>query len=101
MVRRKGLRMNRNDKPEIKFTGGSGDSPKNAVVIQNVENHRAGVAAEYLYLQQNFGVRDLDWRLVMQALLEGDRPLDRVTIELADGTQKDVYFDVSEFFGKG
>jgi len=93
--------MNRTNKPGIKFAGGSGDSREDAIVIQNAENHRAGVDAEYLYLQKRFGERDSQWRFVMQALLKGEKPVDRLTVELADGTQKDIYFDVSEFFGKG
>ena len=93
--------MNRSDKPDIRFEGGSGDSREDAIVIKNAENHRAGVVAEYLYLQERFGARDFHWRLVSQALLKGDKPVDRLSIELTDGTIKDIYFDVSEFFGKG
>jgi hypothetical protein len=93
--------MNRTDKPGIIFAGGSGDSREDAMVIQNAENHRAGVDAEYLYLQQRFGEKDVHWRLVFQVLLKGDKPVDWLKIELTDGTMKDIYFDVSEFFGKG
>jgi hypothetical protein len=93
--------LNRNDNPGIRLAGGSGDSQKDAIIIQNAENHRAGVAAEYRYLRQRFGERGVHWRLVVQALVTGDKPVDRLTIELADGTQKDVFFDISEFFGKG
>ena len=84
--------MNPNDKPGIIFTGGSGDSREDAIVIQNAENHRAGVDAEYLYLQKRFGERDIHWKLVMQALLKGEKPVDRLTIELADGTTKEHLF---------
>jgi hypothetical protein len=93
--------MDRNDKPGIRFEGGSGESPEDAIVIKNAENHRAGVNAEYFYLRKRFGKRDVHWRLVVQALLKGDKPVDRLTIELTDGSIKDIYFDVSEFFGKG
>ena len=93
--------MNHSDKPEIIFAGGSGDSREEAIVIKNAANHRAGVVAEYLYLQKRFGARDSQWRLVSQMLLTGEKPVDRLSIELTDGTIKDIYFDVSEFFGKG
>jgi hypothetical protein len=93
--------MNRTDKPGIIFAGGSGDSREEAVVIKNAANHRAGVDAEYLYLQKRFGERDIHWKLVMQALLQGDKPVDWLKIELTDGTTKNIYFDISEFFGKG
>ena len=94
-------RMNHSDKPEIIFAGGSGDSREEAIVIKNAANHRAGVVAEYLYLQKRFGARDSQWRLVSQMLLTGEKPIDLLTIELADGIIQHIYFDVSEFFGKG
>lgn len=93
--------MNHHDKPGIIFAGGSGDSREEAIVIKNVANHRAGVDAEYLYLEERFGERDIHWRLAMQALLTGDKRVDRLTIELTDGTTQNIYFDISEFFGKG
>jgi hypothetical protein len=93
--------MNHDDKPGIIFAGGSGDSREESIVIKNAANHRAGVDAEYLYLQKRFGARDSHWRLVCQMLLKGDKRVDRLTIELTDGTTKHIYFDVSEFFGKG
>ena len=93
--------MNHNDKPGIIFAGGSGDSREDAIVIKNAENHRAGVDAEYLYLQERFGERDIHWKLVMQALLKGEKPVDWLMIRLIDGTTKSIYFDVSEFYGKG
>jgi hypothetical protein len=93
--------MNHNDKPEIRFAGGSGDSQEDAIVIKNAANHQAGVDAEYLYLEEKFGERDIHWKLVMQALLKGEKPVDWLMIELTDGTTKSIYFDVSEFFGKG
>ena len=93
--------MNDNDKSGIFYAGGSGDSREDAIVIKNAATHMAGVDAEYLYLQKRFGVRDYQWRLVSQMLLKGEKPIDRLKIELTDGTTKDIHFDVSEFFGKG
>ena len=70
-------------------------------MIKNAANHRAGVDAEYLYLQKRFGERDIHWKLFMQALLKGEKRIDWLVIELTDGTTKSIYFDISEFFGKG
>jgi hypothetical protein len=89
------------DKYGIIFASGSGESREDAIVIKNAANRRAGVDAEYLYLQERFGERDTHWKIVMQALLKGDRPVDWRVIALPDGATKSVYFDVSEFFGKG
>jgi hypothetical protein len=93
--------MNRNDKSGIIFAGGSGDSREDAIVIKNAENHRAGIDAQYLYLQERFGERDIHWKLFMQALLKGEKRIDWLVIRFIDGTTKSIYFDVSEFFGKG
>ena len=93
--------MNHNDKPGIIFAGGSGDSREDAILIKNAENHQAGVRAEYLYLQERFGKRDVHWKLFMQAKLKGEKPVDWLVIRLIDGTTKSIYFDISEFFGKG
>ena len=93
--------MNHNDKPGIIFAGGSGDSREEAIVIKGVANHRTGVDAEYLYLQERFGERDIHWTIFMRALLKGEKPVDWLVIRLSDGTTESIYFDVSEFFGKG
>ncbi|MDO9532238.1 MAG: hypothetical protein Q7O12_08900 [Deltaproteobacteria bacterium] len=96
--------MSHNDKPGIIFTGGSGDSREEAIVIKNAENHQTGVQAEYLYLQdlqERFGEKDIHWKLFMQAKLKGEKPVDWLVIRLIDGTTKSIYFDISEFFGKG
>ena len=37
----------------------------------------------------------------MQAQLKGEKPFDWLVIKLIDGTTQSIYFDVSEFFGKG
>ena len=93
--------MNHSDKPGIIFAGGSGDSREEAIVIKGVLNHLAGINAKYLYLQERFGDRGIHWTLFMQALLKGEKPVDWLVIRLNDGTTKSIYFDVSEFFGKG
>jgi hypothetical protein len=93
--------MNRNDKPEIIFAGGSGDSREDAIVIKNAASHRACVRAEYLYLEKKFGEKDKHWKVFMQALLKGEKRIDWLVITLNDGTSKSIYFDISESFGKG
>jgi hypothetical protein len=93
--------MNHEDKPGIIYAGGSGDSREDAIVIKNAGNHWACVSAEYLYLQQKFGERGTHWKVFMQALLKGEKPVDWIVITLSDGTTKSIYFDVSAHFGKG
>jgi hypothetical protein len=85
----------------VRFEGGSGESPANAVIIRGASDNVAGVRAEYRYLHQHFGQRNLKWRLFKQELLQtGDKTFDVITIELSDGVKKIIYFDITEFFGK-
>jgi hypothetical protein len=94
-------RVNGKDRAGLKFEGGSGDSQEDAIVIKNADNHLAGVEAEYLYLQKRFGERDLHWRLIRQTFRKGKNLIDQLTIELKDGNIKNIYFDISDFYGKG
>ena len=58
--------------------------------------------SEYVYLNAKYGLRGLDWELVQQALLtENGREYDQMDLKLFDGTEKTLYFDITEFFGKG
>jgi hypothetical protein len=83
------------------FTGGAGDTPETAIIIRGMPNHTRGVQAEYLYLTRRFGRRGTDWELTKQALLQvGGRSYDEMRIKLSDGTQKTIFFDITEFFGK-
>jgi hypothetical protein len=85
----------------IRFEGGSGESPANAVIIRGARDNVVGIQAEFRYLRQHFGQRNLKWRLFKQELLQtGDKTFDVITIELADGVKKVIYFDITEFFGK-
>ena len=87
--------------PKITFKGGPGDKPENAVVILGASNSFAGIAAEYNYLRQKFGRRNVDWNLVRQSVLQQQgKVYDRMDLDLKDGSRKTVFFDIGEFFGK-
>jgi hypothetical protein len=87
--------------PQITYGGGPGDSLKNAIVIKGAATNTAGIAAEYRYLEERWGRRNVDWRLLRQSLVhKGGRSYDFMQIKLQDGSQKEVYFDITEFFGK-
>lgn len=84
----------------ITFSDNSGQSIEDAVVIENALNEEDGVAAEYYYLEEKFGPRDVDWFLKSQELVtEEERFYDLMDIELADKTRIEVYFDITDFFG--
>lgn len=87
--------------PQIVYGGGAGDSLATAIIIKGAPDHRAGIAAEYRYLEEKWGRRHVDWRLIRQYLLhQGPRSYDLMQIELKDGSQKKIFFDITEFFGK-
>ncbi|MBM4295821.1 MAG: hypothetical protein FJ126_13090 [Deltaproteobacteria bacterium] len=72
-----------------------------AVVIKGATNSRDGIAAEYAYLEKRFGKRNVDWKLKRQSLRHHQgKHFDFLEIELKDGSPKEVFFDITEFFGK-
>ena len=54
------------------------------------------VQAERRWIQQNYPGATVE----SQALLIDPVPMDRITIQLPSGATRDIYFDISSFFGK-
>lgn len=79
---------------------GSGDSVQDLIVIKGAPNNELGVAAEYSFIEHKYGRRDVAWKLKMQKFSNKPKLMDLIQIELADGSIKDIYFDISDFFGK-
>jgi hypothetical protein len=73
-----------------------GSSYANAVVIKE-KSETVGVSAEYKWIGEHYP----GYKTKMQALqnVKG-KPYDVLTIETADGVEKKLYFDISNFFGK-
>ena len=85
----------------IVFEGGAGESPAAAVVIKGAKDIVVGIAAEYYYLEKKYGRQNVNWKLISQNLLhQQNKHFDLLIIQLGDGSQKEVYFDITEFFGK-
>ena len=85
----------------IVFEGGGGESPDAAVIIKGAKDIVVGLAAEYYYLEMKYGRQNVKWKLISQNLLQKhDRHLDLLRIRFVDGSQKEVFFDITEFFGK-
>ena len=67
-----------------------GTSFEKAIVVKNIDE-------EYDWIRKNYP----ESRFLGQALLfNNKKPFDRLSIELPSGEKKDVYFDISKFFGK-
>jgi hypothetical protein len=86
-------------KTMVMYNDNIGDSLENAVVIHGATNSGEGIIAENQYLSEKFGQRGLDWEKKGQSLVgKEDKQYDQLDIELKDGTNKTVYFDITEFF---
>lgn len=85
----------------IAFEGGEGESPETAVIIKGAQNIIVGTAAEYYYLETKYGRQNVKWKLLSQNLLHKQgRHFDLLRLRFVDGSPKEVYFDITEFFGK-
>jgi hypothetical protein len=72
-----------------------------AVVIQGATGSRDGIAAEYAYLEKQFGQRNVDWKLKRQSLRHHQgKHYDLMEIILKDGSPKEILFDITGFFEK-
>ncbi len=73
----------------------SGNSYSTAVFIEETTGYR-GVAAEYDWLKKNFP----GYKVLKQSLsFYENQPYDIFTIRTRDREERDVYFNISSFFG--
>jgi hypothetical protein len=85
----------------ILFKGGNGLTKEEAVKILGAKDETEGVDAEYNWLEENYGKQNINWVLNDQELIdEGDRQFDLLKIKFPDGKMKEVWFDITEFYGK-
>jgi pyruvoyl-dependent arginine decarboxylase (PvlArgDC) len=88
-------------RPKITLSGGPGDTMATAIVIKGAKSSQDGIPAEYHFLEKKYGKQQVGWKLIRQSLMhQGGKHYDLMQIELKNGTKKDVYFDITEFFGK-
>lgn len=86
----------------VTYSAHKGKSIEDAIIITDVNDHFEGINAEYHYIEHKFGQRGVDWQLIRQELLkENEGVYDRLIIQLSDQTVVSLYFNLSEFFGKG
>ena len=74
-----------------------GSSLEKAIVVPR-DTEKEGIAWEYAWIQERFG----PYRRKGQRLLMGDggRRYDQVSVGLADGTERTLYFDITRYFGR-
>lgn len=86
-----------NAAPTISFSGGDGSSAEAAIVIDGARGESDGVDAEYIWFGNNLpGAKQLSQGLIIST----DHAYDRIEVELPDGTKREVFFDISDFYGK-
>lgn len=86
---------------DVKIAGGDGLSLENAVII-TAKSETTGVAAEYDYVASKYGARNVEWKILSQAVQNNkNKTYDVLTIQLTKNDEKlDIYFDITNFYGK-
>lgn len=80
----------------MKISGGDGSSIDKAIIVSDCRDQE-GVQQEYKEIRKRFG----EYRLIRQELLENEgRMYDKLELELRNGDNILVYFDITDFFGK-
>src|SRR6185295_7298281 len=81
----------------VKYEGGDGSSMEKAVIIKGAKNEQVGVDAEYAWLAKKYPGYKTD-----QQALMGDKgkKYDMLSVTTADGKKVEVYFDITDYFGK-
>ena len=82
----------------VAFAGGDGLTCETRVVIRGAAGEMDRIAAEHAWLKAKYPGS----KLRKQGLTKcAEQPADQMSITTADGRPVDVYFDISDFFGKG
>ena len=81
----------------IRYKGGNGSTKEQAIIILGAESELEGVDAEFEFIQRLYSDFELDNQTFISEL---DKKYDLLTIKLSDGTKKDIWFDISDFYGR-
>ena len=85
-----------------KYSSNSGVSIKDAIAITGTTHHLEGIQAEYNYIERKYGIRWKDWHLVNRRFFaDSNRKYDHFVIRLTNGRTVEIYFDITDFYGKG
>ena len=85
-----------NDSSALPTAAIDGSSYEKAIVITEKSSGK-GIAAEYDWLKKNYP----GYKLLSQSLSHHNKKsYDVLSIQTADGARKEIYFDITGFFGK-
>jgi len=80
----------------MKITGGDGSSIEKAIVISECSSLE-GIDQEYSEVRKRFG----NYTLIQQSLFNVENKMyDKLELDI-DGGKIEVFFDITDFFGKG
>ena len=78
----------------ITIKGGDGTTRQSAIKILGAKNNLAGIETEYKIIGK-------EWKVLVQALHEtDDNVYDKLIVQDAAGTVKEIWFDITDFYGK-
>ena len=75
---------------------GDGSAPELAVDLSSAKTEFEGIKAEKAWLAEHYPGATIE----SQSLLMGPPTMDLLRIALPSGETRDVYFDISSYFGK-
>jgi len=79
----------------------TGESYETAVKFIGIKSENEGVKAEYEYLAERYGIPRLQWTKLKQTCIpHNDKRYDIIKIKLLDDSIVEIYFDITEWFGK-
>jgi len=81
----------------IQYKGGNGSTKEEAVIILGAESELEGVDAEFEFIQSLHTNFELDSQTFLD---EGNKKYDILTVRLPGGTKEDIWFDISDFYGR-
>ena len=92
------------DISKIQYSNNTGESEKEAIIILNAKNSNQGIAAEYAYLEKEYGKKGVHWILISRGsytIEETERIYDKMVLKLSGSNDEvKVYFDITNFYGK-
>jgi hypothetical protein len=83
------------------YGGGDGSSKEKAVII-NTTTSLVGIHAEYSWIENKFGTKHKDWKIMgrLHGTEDNGKSYETFHIELKDGSQVSIVFGISSFYCK-
>lgn len=88
-----------NKKRRIYFSGGSGSSIEDAVIINSADPFE-GISLESVFISHFYEIEGKKWWKLRQGLIaQNGKHYDVITAEEESGETREFYFDITAFYG--